>query len=113
MPALMAQPISDFSYDCPLSEVHIPDMRTASYDDIVELLAYVESDAFQEEDTLDSLDQINQLVSFLAIEGASSDEQLPIQMSIASLFRQDDIQYAFYDNSAKYGVVPCKSWYKK
>ena len=93
-------------------EVHIPDMRTASYDDIIELLAYVESDAF-EEDEFDQLDQINQLVSFLAIEGAAVDEQLPIQMSIASLFRQDDIQYAFYDNSAKYGVVPCKSWYKK
>ena len=71
-----------------------------------------ESDAF-EEDEFDQLDQINQLVSFLAMEGAAVDEQLPIQMSIASLFRQDDIQYAFYDNSAKYGVVPCKSWYKK
>lgn len=104
----------------------LPDLRTLSYDEVVELLALIESDSFEDTYSADELDQINQFISFLAMEGVTDDEKIDMTTATASLFRQSDFQYALaMDGEFGYQVTPaiyiqgnqdillCKSWIKK
>ncbi|MDE3046504.1 MAG: tetratricopeptide repeat protein [Verrucomicrobiota bacterium] len=129
-PALMAHSVAEFpttvvqqAYHKP---IHIPDLRTLSYDEVVDLLAWIESDSFGESHSIDELDQINQFISFLAMEGVTDDEKIDMAQATASLFRKNDLQYASLMNPdfgytiqpAIYfedfpDIVLCKSWVKK
>ena len=105
--------------------IQIPDLRILSYDEVIDLLGKIESDSFDERYSEDELDQINQFVSLLPIEGATDDEKEEIEYAVACLFRKDDIQYAVFNPSAGYTIKPaihiegahdfvlCKSWFKK
>ena len=111
------------SSDIPLISIQkpsaIPDLQRLSYDEIVDLLALIESDSFEEKCSIDELDQVNRLLSVLAIEGAAEDEKVDVAIAATSLFQTDDSQYAcwtvqpaiFRNGSAD--IVLCKSWFKK
>lgn len=87
-PTLEASP---FSIQRPFQ---IPDLRTLSYDEIVSLLESIESDSFEERCSMDQLDQMNRLISFLAMEGATEDKKNDVAMSVATLFKTDSYYYA-------------------
>ncbi|HAB98679.1 MAG TPA: hypothetical protein DCE71_02515, partial [Parachlamydiales bacterium] len=84
----------------------------------------IESDSFDERYSEDELNQINQFVSLLAIEGATDDEKPEIEHAVASLFRKDEIQYAVFNPGIGYAIKPaiynqeaqdfvlCKGWFK-
>lgn len=104
----------------------IPDPRNLSYDEIINLLELIESDSFEERCSVGELDQANRLLSLLAMEGATKDEKIDVEMSVASLFKTDDCQYAYWTGSGtQYAIQPaifrgdhqniilCKSWFKK
>ena len=76
--------------------VRIPDLRTLSYDEVLELLEQIESGSLDERYSMDELDQINQFIMTLAMEGASVEDKLDIVAEAASLFRKDDFQYAVF-----------------
>ena len=122
-PALLAHPAPHIEVQ---RSIQIPDMRTLSYDEAIDLLALIESDAFEENLSSDQLDQINEFVSFLAMEGAAEEEKYEIANAAASLFRKDTTQYAlFSDTQSGYSISPAiycqtdgdivltKSWFKK
>lgn len=129
-PTLIAHPIGEIPRSIIQQSSHqpvqIPDLRTLSYNEVVDLLSKIESDSFDERYSMDELDQINQFISFLAMEGVTNDEKIGMESAIASLFRNDNIQYAlFIDSGFKYTAKPaiyikgtqdfvlCKSWFKK
>ena len=128
-PTLIAYPTQEFPrfvvQQVDHQPIQIPDLRTLSYDEVVDLLSKIESDSFDERYSEDELDQINQFVSLLAMEGATDDEKPEMEHAVASLFRKDDIQYAVFNPSVGYTVKPaiyiegtqdfvlCKSWFKK
>ncbi len=104
----------------------IPDPRNFSYDEAMDLLALIESDSFEERCSLEQLDQVNHLISFLAMEGATEDEKVDLATSIATLLEKNDNQYAYWiDSNIPYIAKPaifrdgslnavlCKSWFKK
>ncbi|MDE3046713.1 MAG: tetratricopeptide repeat protein, partial [Verrucomicrobiota bacterium] len=104
----------------------IPDPRNLSYDEIMDLLAFIESDSFEEKCSIDELDQINRLISFLAMEGATENEKTDVEVSIASLFKKDGSHYAYWIDSdiqsiaqpaifrdGSHDIILCKSWAKK
>ncbi|MCC6127601.1 MAG: hypothetical protein IT584_00135, partial [Chlamydiae bacterium] len=104
--------------------IQIPDLRTLSYDEVVDLLALVESDSFEDNCSLGELDQLNQFVALLAIEGATDDERVDVGNSIASLFGKDFFEYALFMKDGyvakpaiyiegAYDVELCRSWIKK
>ena len=106
--------------------IQLPDLRNFSYDEVVDLLALIESEALDERYSEDELDQINQFISFLAMEGVTDDEKFDMTNATASLFRKDTIQYALFTDSesgynampaiytqSAYDIVLCKSWFKK
>jgi hypothetical protein len=86
--------------------IQIPDLRTLSYDEVVDLLSKIESDYFDEKYSEDELDQINQFVSLLAMEGATDGEKLEVEYAVTSLFRKNDIQYALFNPSVGYTIQP-------
>ncbi len=129
-PALMAYPINEIPKIIIEQTNHqtfqLPDLRTLSYDEVVNLLALIESDCFEDHYSADELDQINRFISFLAMEGVTDDEKIDMANATASLFRQNDIQYALFINPEyEYTATPaiyiqkpqdivlCKSWFKK
>jgi len=129
-PTLGAYPTSEFPrfvvQQINHQPIQIPDLRTLSYDEVIDLLSKIESDSFDERYSMEELDQINQFVSLLAMEGATDDEKPEMEYAIASLFRSDLIQYALLlDSGFGYGAEPaiyiegtqdfvlCKSWFKK
>ena len=129
-PTLMACPTSEIPkllvQQASHQPIHIPDLRTLSYDEVVDLIALIESDSFDERYSMDELDQINQFVSLLAMEGVTDDEKIDMETAVASLFRKDDIQYSlFIDSGFGYTAKPaiyiegtqdfilCKGWFKK
>lgn len=128
-PTLVAYPTNEFPrfivQQVNHQPIQIPDLRTLSYDEVIDLLSKIESDSFDERYSKDELDQINQFVSLLAIEGATDDEKPEMNYAVASLFRKDDIQYAVFNPSVGYTIQPaihikgaqdfvlCKSWFKK
>lgn len=128
-PTLMAYPANEFPkiVDNQVNHqpIQIPDLRTLSYDEVVDLLSKIESDSFDERYSEDELDQINQFISLLAMDGATEDEKPEMEHAVASLFRKDDIQYAVFNPSVGYTIKPaiyiegaqdfvlCKSWFKK
>ncbi len=61
-PALAAYPTNESSR----LVVEIPDLRTLSYDEVVDLLSEIESDSFNERCSMDELDQINQFIRLTA-----------------------------------------------
>jgi tetratricopeptide (TPR) repeat protein len=105
--------------------IQIPDTRNLSYDEIMTLIAWIESDSFDERCSLDELTQVNQLVSFLAMEGAAEDEKVGIEQAVASLYTTDNFQYAHWKGSNipyaqpaifkqnSQDIVLCRSWFKK
>jgi tetratricopeptide (TPR) repeat protein len=106
--------------------IQIPDLRTLSYDEVIDLLHKIESDDFEERCSVEELDQINRFVSLLAMEGVTDDEKPAMEYAVASLFRNDSIEYALLlDSGFEYSVKPaiyiesspdfvlCKSWFKK
>jgi tetratricopeptide (TPR) repeat protein len=106
--------------------LEIPDPRNFSYDEVMDLLALIESDSFEERCSPDQLTQVNQLLSFLAMEGATENEKIDVERSIASLFKTDDCQFAYWiDSNIQYIAEPailrhesqnimlCRSWFKK
>lgn len=103
----------------------IPDLRTLSYDEMVHLLRKIESDQLDRRTSAEELDQINQVISLLALEGATEQEKPLIASDISSLFRNDDVQYALLtDLETNYApeaaiytedaedVVLCRHWLK-
>ena len=128
-PTLVAYPTSEFPrfvvQQINHQPIQIPDLRTLSYDEVIDLLSKIESDSFDERYSMEELDQINQFVSLLAMEGATDDEKPKMEYAIASLFRSDLIQHALLDSWFGYGAEPaiyiegtqdfvlCKSWVKK
>jgi hypothetical protein len=128
--ALGAHPLGDkprlFIQQTSYEPIRIPDLRTLSYDEIIDLLARIESVDFDERYSMEELDQINQFVSFLAMEGANDEEKFETERDIASLFRTDSIQYALLIDSglgsslkpaiyidSPENFILCKSWFKK
>ena len=118
-PKLVTQEVSHKTF-------HIPDLQTLSYDQVVDLLALIESDGFEDNCSIDELDQINQFISFLAMEGATDNEMLDVANATASLYRNSDIKYALLTDSAfAYTTRPaiqlegvrnillCKGWFHK
>lgn len=105
--------------------IQIPDLRTLSYDEVVDLLSRIESELFYESYSLHELDQINQFISFLAMEGSVGSEKVEMKNAIASLFRSDTTHYASLDSNVEYTAIPaiyvegaqdvvlCKNWFKK
>ena len=104
--------------------VQVPDLRTLSYDEVVNLLALVESDSFEDTCSLDELNRLNEFVAMLAIEGATEDERVDVQNSIASLFGKDFVEYALLSEhgyvarpaiyiEGSYDIMLCRSWFKK
>jgi hypothetical protein len=114
IPALSMQQVSE-----------IPDPRNLSYDEVINLLELIESDFFEERCSVCELDQANRLLSLLAMEGATEDEKIDVETSVASLFKTDDCQYAYWIDDAQYSIQPaifrgdqqniilCQSWFKK
>jgi hypothetical protein len=88
--------------------IQIPDLRTLSYDEVIDLLNKIESDSFNERCSEDELNQINQFISLLAMEGATDDEKPEIEQAVACLFRKDDIQYALFNQSVGYIPRPLR-----
>src|SRR5581483_12378756 len=88
-PSLMAYPTGELPklivQQANHKSFHLPDLRTLSYDEVLELLALIESDDFENNLSMDELDQINQFVSVLAMEGATDDEKLDMAQATASL----------------------------
>lgn len=128
IPSLMAYPADDslrvIEQQASHRSIQIPNLCTLSYDEVIDMLAYIESDSFEDNYSMDELDQINQFVAFLAMEGAMDSEKINISKSTASLFRGNNIHYAlfsklgysakpaiYYENSLD--IVLCKSWFKK
>ncbi len=104
----------------------VPDPRNLSYDEVMQLLEWIESDAFKEECSIDNLARANQLISFLALEGATEDEQWEVKALTRNLFGNDECRYAFWvDADSSYAIqsavftgdqargIPCRSWVKK
>ncbi|HSX38252.1 MAG TPA: tetratricopeptide repeat protein [Chlamydiales bacterium] len=125
-PTLNAYPNDDIPAFSVQKPFEIPDARNLSYDEVLRLLELIESDSFEERCSADELDQANRLISFLAMEGATKDEKIDVETSVASLFKTDDCQYAYWiDSNTQYSVQPaifrgdqqniilCKSWFKK
>lgn len=79
----------------------IPDPRNLSYDEVINLLELIESDSFEERCSVGELDQANRLLSLLAMEGATEDEKIDLETSVASLFKTDDCQYAYWIDDAQ------------
>ena len=87
-PTFIAYPTNDFPrfvvHQVNHQPIQIPDLRTLSYDEVVDLLNKIESDSFDERYSEDELDQINQFVSLLAMEGATNDEKPELEYAVAS-----------------------------
>ena len=126
IPALNAYPNDDISVFSVRKSSEIPDLRNLSYDEVVALLALIESDSFEERCSMEELNQANQLLAFLAMEGATENEKFDVAVAVASLFKTDDCQYAYrLDSNVQYVAQPaifrgapqntilCKSWCKK
>ena len=127
IPIVNAYPSNDIPVFSIQKSFEIPDSQNFSYDEIIDLLALIESDdSLEERCSIDQLDQMNRLMSFLAMEGATENEKGDVAMSITNLFETDDCQYAYWINSnTQYTDQPaifrngpqkfvlCKSWFKK
>lgn len=124
------QILSAYPTDMPAFPVQrlfeLPDPRNLSYNEVMDLLAFIESDSFEERCSPEDLKRANQLIAFLATEGAAEDQKDRVEMSIASLFKTDYCQYAYrIDSNTQHSVqpaifrqdqqniIPCKSWFKK
>ncbi len=128
-PGLIAHPVSEiprFVQQPSHQPIQIPDLRTLSYDEMLDLLSKIESDSFDERYSVEELDQINQFISLLAMEGVTDDEKFDMEAAVASLYRKNDIQYAVLtDLGFGYAIKPaiyiedandivfCKRWCKK
>ena len=88
--------------------LQIPDLHTLSYDDVLELLALIESDSFDERYSSEEIDQINQFIATLALEGVTKDERNEMESAVASLLQSNDIHYAIYSGSSQ-DFVLCKN----
>lgn len=122
-PSLIAYPEINAPFISAPRALAIPDIYSLSYDEVIDLLSCIESDSF-EACSLEELTQINQLLSFLALEGAREIEKEGVAISIASLLQGDTYHYAT-DFNAPYAVQPaifkgnsseialCKSWAEK
>ena len=101
--------------------IQLPDLRTLSYDEVVDSLSKIESDSFEDTYSMDELDQINQFISFLAMEGVTDDKKIDMANATASLFQKNGIQYSVFDYSISpaiytqgaQDIILCKSWSKK
>ncbi len=107
--------------------VRIPDLRTLSYDEVLELLSLIESGSLDERYSMDELDKINAFIMTLAFEGATEDDKVEIVSEAASLFRKDDFQYAVFRGfqGSEFIFAPsilgrdsgelflCKNWFVK
>jgi len=89
-------------------DLEIPDLRTLSYDEVVDLLRFVESDDFEERCSLDELVQLNGLLSFLALEGAIGDEVSEVEEALATLFMPDCGNLVLSDSSEAH--IPLKEF---
>lgn len=110
-PTLLAHPIEPIpkfvKYKVSHEPFQIPDLQTLSYNEVVDLLAKIESDSFIDNCSPEDLDQINRFISFLAIEGSSEDEKVEMENATASLFRKNDFQYGTLKNSNfSYTLMP-------
>jgi tetratricopeptide (TPR) repeat protein len=107
--------------------IRIPDLRTLSYDEVLELLEQIESGSLDDRYSMDELDQINQFIMTLAFEGAREEDKVEIVSEAASLFRKDDFQYALFRGfqGSEFIIAPnvlgrdngelflCKGWLAK
>ena len=125
-PSLVAYPNVEIPVFSIQTSFEMPDLRNLSYDEVMDLLELIESDSFEERCSIDQLDQVNRLISFLAMEGSTENEKSDVGMSIASLFKEDYFPYAYWmDSNVQYATQPaifrdgsqniihCKSWVKK
>jgi tetratricopeptide (TPR) repeat protein len=106
--------------------IQVPDLRTLSYDEVIDLLALIESDSFDERYSPYDLEQINQFLALLAMEGSTESEKPEMYCAVASLTADTPLYYALYNRAdTSYANVPaiyypaskeivlCKSWCKK
>lgn len=63
IPTVNAYPNHDIPIFPIQNSFEIPDSQNFSYDEIVDLLALIESDSFEERCSIDQLDQVNRLMS--------------------------------------------------
>lgn len=126
IPALNAYPNNVIPAFSTQRSSEIPDLRNLSYDEVMDLLALIESDSFEERCSIDELEQANLLISFLALEGATENQKADVERSIASLFNMNYSQYACWmDSNMQCTVQPaifrdesqnitlCRSWIKE
>ncbi len=116
MPSLAAQPTTTFSIYADQTPITIPALNRLSYEDVLRILAFIESDRFEERCSLEELDQINQLVAFLAEEGATHAERPAVEIAAAALYTSTPTYYALHPVIQYYetpSTLLCKSWAKK
>ncbi len=114
-------PFADTFQRISYGPVFVPEPSRLCYDDVVRLLNLIESDAFEEVCSLEDVERINQLLSFLALEGADEEQKPYVQASVAALLPQKmDVQGSFADKvelalcvESCRDIVLCKSWFKK
>jgi len=104
-PPMSAHPNTGMQIWIAQEAFEVPDPRSLSYDEVFDLLELIESDSFEERCSLEQLEQINYLISMLAIQGAKEGNRCDVEHSIASL--------SMPGSGTSYEIFLCKSWVKK